>query len=661
MKEHKHCDGKECAHEYDECACGGCCGEHNHASEGKSEVKKLIISAAVFIFGIILSYTPVFNLMKTTEAVKEIIIITLFALSVIISAGEYIVSGAKNIIKFNFNETVLMLIAAAASFILGEYAEGAAVMLLFSAGEEIEHYASSKSKKAINSLLSLQSEYANIFTNGGYVRIKAEQLKKGDKILIKPGEKIPGDCRIVGGSGFVENSSVTGESKPVSAAAGDEILSGCINLSSPLECVVINDYKDSTAVKIAEVVKEAAAKKSRANKFITKFAKIYTPCVIILSAATAVFPPLIFNMGFEVWIKRALVLLVASCPCAVVISVPLSFFAGIGRASRSGVLIRGSLYIERLAKIKNVAFDKTGTLTEGKMKVDKTEIFSSELDKDSLLAAAGVLESVSNHPVAKAVCEYAKQNVPDGLFKEYEAKITGINEIPGIGVSAYLDGSEILCVGGKYIEQHNIPVSENGGALSVCYIITGNKAMCALYLSDVIRSDAEEAVKTLKNKNIGVYMLTGDRRDYALDISKKAGISKENVYADLMPQDKSEKIREIGMSGVSAFVGDGINDAAVLTGADVGIAMASGSDIASGNADVVLVNNKLSSVYKAVKISKRTMNTVKLNIAFALLTKLAVFALGIFGLAPIWLAVFADAGVCIITVLIATAVLKTKL
>ncbi len=553
-----------------------------------------------------------------------------FFAAYIIAGLEVLKDALKNIAKGQvFDENFLMSIATIGAICVGEYPESIMVMLLYRIGEYFQDKAVEKSRHSISELMDIRPDYANLDGK----KVSPESVKIGDIITVNTGEKVPLDGIITEGQASIDTSALTGESIPKSVNAGDAISSGCINCDGVLKIKVTKLFEESTVSKILNLVENASAKKAQAEKFITKFAKIYTPVVVILALIIAVIPPLILNTSFIVWVKRALTFLVISCPCALVISIPLSFFAGIGIASRKGILIKGSNYMEVLAKASAVVFDKTGTLTEGVFKV--TQIVS---DNPDILKYAAYAESSSSHPIAKAIKAAYGKEIPEN---------NDIKEIAGMGIKAFVDGKEVLVGNSKLIKVE--PIDTLG---TVVYVSIDRKFQGYIVISDEIKKDSYSAIANLKKFGIFTEMLTGDSRTAAEKVEEILGLDK--VYAELLPENKVEKIEELisTSKGRVLFIGDGINDAPVLTRADVGIAMGGlGSDAAIEAADVVIMDDKPSKVVDAIEIAKKTITIVKQNITFAIGVKVLFLILGGLGLMTMWGAVFADVGVTFIAVL----------
>ncbi len=615
-----------------ECHCHDCGCSHSHE---KIQNKKLDISFLLFslVLFVITFFVP--------NPIKFIICI----IATLLAGYQTFISGVKSLLKFSFDETLLLTIAVIASFLLGEGFEAVAVTILFNLGQKIEDYAVNSSQKSIDKLSQIQPKTANLITQNGNIKtIDVKEIKTGDKILIKAGERVPLDCEIVNGTSSFDTSAVTGESIPADLKSGDTLLSGEINLTGAVECIVTKDFDSSTASQIIELVKISNRKKSETQKFVTRFAKIYTPAIMIMAILVAILPP-ILNLGdFNTWIYRALVFLVASCPCAIVISIPLAFFSSIGRASKSGIFIKGSRDVEALAQADTFVFDKTGTLTSGEFSVTKITC-ANGISENELLTLTANAEQYSTHPIAKAVVKHA------GDFEKLNCD--DINEISGKGIKVTVDGKKILC-GNKTLMQDNAVTLPNTN--DNIFVSCNGKFIGSITVEDTLRPDTPKILQTLKN----TVMLTGDNKQNAEKVAKQCEIG--NYYFALLPQDKLNKVKELQEHGRKvAFVGDGINDAPVISQSNVGIAVGKATDIVSNSADIVLTGSSLAQLTKALKLSRRTMKTVRFNFAFAIMVKAAVLILDIIGISNMWLAVLADVGVTIIATLIATRLLYTKL
>ncbi len=552
-----------------------------------------------------------------------------------------------------FDENFLMMIATFGAFGVGEYLEALAVMLFYQVGELFQDHAVSRSRQSIADMMDICPEFANIEQDGQLVQVDPDDVEPGDVILIRAGERIPLDGIVVEGTSMIDTAALTGESVPRKASAGDEVVSGCINGSGMLKVQVTKAFEDSTVSKILELVEDAGSKKAKVENFITHFARYYTPAVTIGAAILAVAPPLILGGGWGEWIQRACIFLVISCPCALVISVPLGFFGGIGAASRIGVLVKGSNFLEAVAEMTTIVFDKTGTLTKGEFKV--TQIVAPDGDEERVLRLAAYGESYSDHPIAAPIKAAYGKPVEIGLVEEGE-------EIFGHGIRAKLEGKTVLVGNRKLMEKMDIPYEACAGTGTVVYVAYDGAFAGAIVISDKIKDGAKDAIRDMKR--VGVkqcVMLTGDRKEVAQATARELGL--DSVHAELLPADKVDQVEALLKQQPPgerlAFVGDGINDAPVLTRADIGIAMGSmGSDAAIEAADVVLMDDDVQKIAQVVKIARKTLLIVKQNIVFALGVKALVLLLGAFGVANMWEAVFADVGVSVIAILNAMRALK---
>ncbi|MGL5206520.1 MAG: heavy metal translocating P-type ATPase [Acidaminococcaceae bacterium] len=587
---------------------------------------------------------------------NSILNLALYLAAYLIVGGDVVWRALRNIARMQvFDENFLMFIATAGAFIIGEYPEAVGVMLFYQVGELFQGYAVDKSRKSIAELMNIRPDYANVKRSGEILTVDPDDVLVGEEIVIRPGERIPLDGVVREGSSMVDTSSLTGEAVPREIKAGSEILSGCVNISGLLIARVTKEFGDSTVSKILDLVENAAGKKSKSEKFITKFARYYTPAVVILAAMLAIIPPLTFSEEpFAEWVFRALTFLVISCPCALVISVPLSFFGGIGGASRNGILVKGGNYLEALAKTEIVVFDKTGTLTKGVFEVQK--IVAEKTTPEKLLELAVYAESHSNHPISLSLKKAYGKELKNDLAQD-------VQEIPGLGVQALIDGRTILAGNAKLMSEHGIGHLDEAAIGTVVHIAVDGEYYGHIIIADEIKEDAVQALKALRKENVRqTVMLTGDNRNVGEYVAEKIGI--DRVYAELLPADKVNKLEVImakqGGKGTVAFVGDGVNDAPVLARADVGIAMGGlGSDAAIEAADVVIMTDEPSKIATAIKIAKRTVLIAKQNIFFALSIKAAVLVLGALGMASMWAAVFADVGVSVIAILNAIRVLNT--
>ena len=574
-----------------------------------------------------------------------------------IVGGDVVLRAVRNILRLQiFDENFLMFIATVGAFLIGEYPEAVGVMLFYQIGELFQGYAVDKSRKSIAELMNIRPDYANLKTADEIKKVDPDDVLVGDEIIIRPGERIPLDAIVTSGSSLVDTSSLTGEAVPRDAAVGSELLSGCINLSGLLTARVTKEFGDSTVSKILDLVENATAKKSKSENFITKFARIYTPAVVILAAMLAFIPPLTFSEApLTEWIFRALTFLVISCPCALVISVPLSFFGGIGGASRQGILVKGGNYLEALAKTETVIFDKTGTLTKGVF--DVQEIVAQAMEPEELLELAALAESNSNHPISLSVQRAFGKTIDT-------EKVTDVKEIAGLGVQAVIAGKVVLAGNAKLMKEHGVVYEEPLTAGTIVHIASAGNYAGYIVIADKLKPDAAKTIKLLRSEGIKqTVMLTGDQKSVGELVAKKLGIN--HVYTELLPADKVRKLEEIMLvrsrNGKVAFVGDGVNDAPVLARADIGIAMGGlGSDAAIEAADVVIMTDEPAKIVTAIKIAKRTVRIAKQNIVFALSVKAAVLVLGALGLANMWAAVFADVGVSVLAILNAIRVLSSS-
>lgn len=615
-------------------------GEHN----GKSEIISISIGAAVYAAGLIISHF-------TTAG--QYVSLSILIVSYLILGGAVLWQAVKNILKGRvFDENFLMTISTLGAFAIGEYPEAVAVMLFYRIGEFFEDSAVHRSRKSISSLLDIRPDSARVLQNGKTIEVNAENVNVGERIIVKPGERIPLDGIVTDGESMLDTVALTGESVPRSVKTGDTILSGCINQGGALTIEVTKAFHDSTASKIIDLVENAASKKASAENFITTFARYYTPVVVILALMLAVFPPLIFGSPWGEWIRRGCVFLVISCPCALVISIPLTFFGGIGSASRNGILIKGGNYLEALNKVSVVAFDKTGTLTKGVFKV--TDIIPANgFTAEEVLEFAAKAEMMSNHPIARSIITAYGNNISDSA-------ITDFKELAGQGIIAHDSNMVKIAVGNeRLMNSLNINFSPIDTSGTKVYISADEKYAGAVIISDEIKSGCKEALQSIKKAGIRkTVMLTGDNKKIADSVASELNI--DEYSAELLPDMKVSALENINTEGGKlAFVGDGINDAPVLSRADVGIAMgALGSDAAIEAADVVLMKDDISSLADALHIAKATKHIVIQNIIFALGVKSIFLVLGAFGIASMWEAVFGDVGVMIIAVLNAMRILK---
>lgn len=628
--------------------------EEENESGVKGIIKTLVIGGIFFLISVVL---PRFT--KVPEKIE----LLLFLTSYIIVGHTVLITAVNNIKNGHiFDENFLMGIATIGAFFIGEYSEAVAVMFFYQIGELFQEMAVSRSRKSITSLMNIRPDYANLEKNGNIERVAPGEVKIGDIIVVKSGEKVPLDGQIIEGFTMFDTSALTGESLPREAAAGDEALSGFINKTGLVKIRVDKLFSESTVSKILDLVQNASSKKSRTEKFITKFARYYTPAVVMIALILAVFPPLfVSGATFSEWGYRALVFLVVSCPCALVVSIPLGFFGGVGGASRQGILIKGTNYLEALDSIETVVFDKTGTLTKGIFKVSEINVENNGYTEEELLKYAVYAESYSNHPIAKSIVEeYEKTGE-----KVNKSLLFGFEEKAGYGIKVRFANKEILAGNIKLMKSENIDVAEKDKAGTIVYVAVNGEYVGNLIINDEIKEDAGKAVSDLKNLGIkNIVMLTGDNRKIGESIAKKLGIAK--VFSELLPADKVEKLEEILKSrsekGKILFAGDGINDAPVLARADIGVAMGGlGSDAAIEAADVVIMTDEPSKIATAVKIAKKTKAVVWQNIIFAFAVKFIILVLGAGGIATMWEAVFADVGVAVVAILNAMRVMRMKI
>lgn len=617
----------------------------------KTMLTRIIVAFVIYIGAVVAEHMGVFE--EFGSSMPKLIV---FGATYLIIGWDIVYKAVRGIINGQvFDENFLMTVATFGAFGVGEYSEAVAVMLFYQVGELFQNYAVTRSRQSISELMDICPEYANVEEDGQLKQVDPDDVLVGNVIIVKAGERIPLDGRVVSGESMVDTSALTGESVPRKVAAGDEIISGCVNGSGLLRVEVTKEFEDSTVSRILEMVENASSKKAQVENFITRFARYYTPIVVLAAVALAFIPPLVLGGGFADWIQRACIFLVISCPCALVISVPLSFFGGIGAASKAGVLVKGSNYLEELAEMETIVFDKTGTLTKGEFKV--TEIRAEGMAEEELLELAALAENYSNHPISLSIKEAYGKEIPLERLGETE-------EISGHGVKTVIDGQPVLAGNGKLMQSMNIPYEECESIGTVVYLAQNGTFAGAIVISDTIKEETFDAIKNLKDVGVKkTVMLTGDRKAVGEAVAKKIGI--DEVYTELLPADKVKKVEELlsikRQGSYVAFVGDGINDAPVLTRADIGIAMGSmGSDAAIEAADVVLMDDNPQKIASVVKIARKTLKIVKQNIVFALAVKAVVLILGAGGMANMWEAVFADVGVSVIAILNAMRALKTK-
>ncbi|GAB6101838.1 heavy metal translocating P-type ATPase [Thermococcus atlanticus] len=623
--------------------------DHDHGHEhGEGDPRRalyfIIPSLMLFGIGVVLRYY---------YGMDNAFVFGIFTASYLLVGWKVLRSAVVNSIHGNlFDENFLIAVATVGAFLIREYPEGVAVMLFYVVGEFFQDMAVDRSRRSIKALLALKAEYANLLQGDRVVQVKPEELKVGDIILIKPGEKVPVDGVVIEGTSTVDTSALTGESVPRTVKEGEEILSGMLNLSGVLKVKVAKELRESTISRILELVENASARKAKTEKFITRFAHYYTPAVVGLAALVAIIPPLVYGDPFSIWLYRALVLLVISCPCALVLSIPLGYFGGIGRAARDGILVKGSNYLDALHGATVVAFDKTGTLTKGVFKVTKIETRNG-FSEEEIIRFAALAEANSSHPIARAIKDAYGGDIKENLM-EYE-------EIAGHGVRAEIDGVEVMVGNDRLLHRFNIEHDTCRVKGTVAHVVINGKYAGYIIISDEIKEDAPLAVKELKRLGVKkVVMVTGDNKDVAAEIARQIGL--DGFYAELLPEDKVRVIEELEVEkgdGKVVFVGDGINDAPVLARADVGVAMgALGSDAAIETADVVIMDDKPSKLPRGIRIARKTQRIVWQNIIFALGVKFAFISLGILGEATMWEAVFADVGVALIAVFNAMRILR---
>ena len=623
------------------------CGAHDHDHEHEEEEENLKAEVVKLVIALIIFATAFFKIVPGKIATW------LFVAAYILSGYEVLLKSIKNIFRGEvFDENFLMSIATLGAFAISKPGEAAAVMIFYNVGELFEDYAVGKSKKSIIQLMNIKPKIANLKKGNEIKVVEPEELKVGDIIVVKAGEKIPVDGVIVNGQTTINTSALTGESVPRKVKIDDEVLAGCINESDVIEVKVTKEFKDTAINEIIELVKNSNKAKSKTELFITRFAKVYTPIVVVLALILAFIPPIF--VGFQnlgEWVKRALVFLVTSCPCAIVLSVPLGYFAGIGKAGKEGVLIKGSNYLDVLTKANTMVLDKTGTITKGNFEVSKI-VLAEEIGEEELLEIAAVAESMSNHPIAKSIISKVNKKISQEEIEEYK-------EIAGMGIKAKYHGDEIVAGNAKLLEKEEIkyyPCNEIG---AIVYVAKNKKYLGAIVISDTVKPDSKEAIEGFKKNGINkICMLTGDNKEIAENIAKQVGI--EEVHYNLLPGEKVKELQKIkNEQNVVITIGDGINDSPVIAEADIGASMGlNGQDLAIETSDIVIMDGKLSSFNKAINVSKRTKKIIIQNIYFALGIKAIVLVLGAFGISTMWEAVFADVGVTFITVLNSLRIFK---
>ncbi|WP_418965598.1 heavy metal translocating P-type ATPase [Cetobacterium sp.] len=617
---------------------------HPHRGELVSKINLVILTVGITLF--------VVGLTLPKSLQKDVILIIAYGLS----GYDILLNALKNVKRGKFlDENFLMSIATVGALILGDFGEAAGVMIFYKIGEFFQDMAVNNSKKSIEKLMSIKPDFANLKSKNGSIEVvNPSKIEIGDVLVVKPGERVPLDGVITLGTTTLDKSALTGESVPVIGEVGSEILSGSININGTIEFKATKKYSQSTVNRIIEMVESAGSKKAHAEKFITKFARYYTPAVVLMSILIGLGIPMLYDGNFKLWFSRALIFLVISCPCALVLSVPLTFFSSIGKGSKDGILIKGGNYLERLKNIDTVVFDKTGTLTKGSFKVSKIEVFKGSESEVLEYAKAG--EFYSNHPIGKAILNY-------GDIEIYEWDIQGHNEKAGYGINAFYNGKEILVGSRKFLESNDITIDMPETFGTVVYVAVDSKLMGRIFVEDEIKEASRKTIDELKSQGIAVYMLTGDNKKTGKHIGEILGIDEDKICTNLLPQDKVSKLEDIKNKSKKGtiFVGDGINDAPVLAMADIGISMGKiGSDIAIESSDIVLMNDDPYKIIEALNLGKRNNQVVLENVGFALGVKIVVMILGVLGIANLWLAIFADVGVSVLAVLNASKILSKK-
>jgi len=623
---------------------------NNMTKKQKKMLYRIIVTFLLFAVLMVCEHTG------RMDGWNKIVLFVIYLVPYLVIGYDIVYKAARNISHGQvFDENFLMMIATFGAFGVGEYSEAVAVMLFYQVGELFQGYAVGKSRQSISDMMDICPEYANIEEDGVLKQVDPDDVEVGSIIVVKPGERIPLDGIVVEGESLIDTAALTGESVPRSAKAGDEIISGCVNGSGTLKVKTTKEFDDSTVAKILELVENASSKKAKVENFITRFAKYYTPVVTIGAVILAILPPLILGGGWAEWIQRACIFLVISCPCALVISVPLGFFGGIGAASKIGVLVKGSNYLEAVAEMTTIVFDKTGTLTKGEFKV--TDVITENGSKEELIELAALGEGYSNHPIANSIRE--------AYGKELDLnRVTNTEEIAGHGIKAVIDGKTVLLGNEKLMKSESIFYTSCKSMGTVVYVACNGVFEGAVVISDTIKDGAKEAIRDMKQVGVRhTVMLTGDRREAAETVAQTLGI--DEVHAELLPGGKVEQVEALLKAEKQkerlAFVGDGINDAPVLTRADIGIAMGSmGSDAAIEAADIVLMDDDVTKIASVVRIAIKTLRIVKQNIVFALAIKALVLILGALGMANMWEAVFADVGVSVIAILNSMRTLNEK-
>ena len=674
--EHKHNHDHSHKHTHDEhddhCGCG-CGHDHEHGGDiEKGEIAKILLGIAVFVVAIFAEHNglELSGLVNISLGTAETLALVLYLVAYFIIGGEVVKGAARNILKGKvFDENFLMSIATIGAFLIGEYPEAVAVMIFYQVGEMFQSYAVGKSRKSITALMDIRPDVAYVkLHDGSVVKKDPKDVRIGEIIVVKPGEKVALDGKLANGEGNIDTMALTGESLPREVSVGDSIISGSISINSVLEIEVEKEFSQSTVSRILELVESASSKKAESEKFITKFARYYTPIVVYIALALAIIPPLCIGVSdgavWSDWVYRALNFLVISCPCALVISVPLSFFGGLGGASSKGILIKGSNYIEALAKCDTVVFDKTGTLTMGNFKVSKL-VPAQGVEAAELLYMAAEAELYSNHPIAQSIKDEMMLQSGE-TYREIQggADPTGYEEIAGHGIKVTKAADIIYAGNARLMDKFNISYEPADGPGTVVYIAKNETYIGAIIIEDEVKSDAIEAISGLNSIGISrTVMLTGDKINIAEHVAGELGVSE--VHGELLPADKVSWVEKLLSSqkpkAKLAFVGDGINDAPVLARADIGIAMGGmGQDAAIEAADVVLMDDKPSNIVKAIKIARKTLRIVKQNIVFAIAVKVGVLILAALGMTSMWYAVFADVGVCFIAIINALRAMKLR-
>lgn len=625
-------------------------------SKQKKMLYRIITAFVLFVVLMVLEHTGVLE-----QLPSQWLVFLIYLIPYLVIGYDIVYKAVRNISHGQvFDENFLMMVATFGAFGVKEYSEAVAVMLFYQVGELFQNYAIGKSRQSISDMMNICPEYANIEEDGVLTQVDPDDVEVGTIIVVKPGERIPLDGIVTEGTSMIDTAALTGESVPRRATVGDEIISGCVNGSSTIKVKVTKAFEDSTVARILELVENASSKKAKVENFITRFAKYYTPVVTIGAVILAILPPLILGGGWADWIQRACIFLVISCPCALVISVPLGFFGGIGASSKIGILVKGSNYLEAVAEMTTIVFDKTGTLTKGEFKVSEVQPSADKnntIGKEELLEIAAYGEGYSNHPIANSIREaYGKT-----LSME---RVTDTEEIAGHGIHTFIDGREVYLGNAKLMDAQNIAYTENKTAGTVVYVVCNNVFAGSIVISDTVKEGSKDAIRDMKQVGVKkTVMLTGDRQAAADAVAAELGI--DEVHAELLPADKVGQVEKLlGAQNEKerlAFVGDGINDAPVLTRADIGIAMGSmGSDAAIEAADIVLMDDDIRKIASLVKIARKTLGIVKQNIVFALAVKALVLLLGALGMANMWEAVFADVGVSVIAILNSMRTLNTK-